>query len=194
MKRIIALLLAALMCVAVLAACGGNSGTTANTDTDTDANTDNGSAEVTVSTFDAGNISADVPDGWKAFASNDLFSDEEGKTDPDVINICKGGETDLDMLTKPYIRITYYAPETTMFEPDKDFYDDVADMDDVTIGDKTWHAFSCTSIGYKYIMMWTGEDGEDQYQAALLYESTDGSFKLEDADVQTIMASIRKSN
>lgn len=189
MKRIIALLMAALMCAAMLAACSGSgsgSGDTTKAD-------DNGSADVKVTTFDAGNVSVDVPEGWKAFAVADIFAEEDDATDPDSVNICKGGETDLDLFSKPYIRVDYYAPETTMMAPSKDFYEDVVDMDDVTIGDKTWHAFSCTSIGYKYIMMWTGEDDGEQFQASLLYESSNGSFKFDDADVQAILASIKSS-
>ena len=185
LKKIIALLLAALMCMGLLAACGGNNGNGGS-----DNGSDSGSA-VTGETFDAGNVSCIVPDGWKAFPQNDLFSDEEGATDPDVINVCKGASTELDMFSKPYIRINYYAPSTYMTEPSKDFYDDVADLDDMTIGDYTWHGFSCTSIGYKYYMLWTGAEDEAQYQVSVLYENGGSTISLDDADVQAIIASIK---
>ena len=191
MKRSIALLLAAIICMAMLAACGG-SGNSSSAD-NSGSGSDNGAAEVKTSAFDAGNVSCDVPDGWTAFAVDDLFSDEEGAKDPDAINVAKGADTELDLFTKPYLHITYYGPDSIMMEPSKDFYEDVVDMDDMTIGSYTWHAFSCTSIGYKYVMLWTGEDDGDQFQVSLLYESTDGAVKLEDADVQAIIASIKPS-
>ena len=190
MKKIVALLLAVLMCVGLLAACGESGATTDNGDSGNTA--DNGNTAVTGETFDAGNVSCIVPSGWKALPVKDLFSDDDAY-DPDKINIGKGIESDLDLFSKPYISIVYYGPDSIMWEPTKELYDDVVDLDDMTIGSYTWKGFSCDSIGYKYYMLWTGEDDGDQFQVSVLYESTGGSVKLEDADVQAIIASIKPS-
>ena len=193
MKKIIAFILAAFMCISLLTACGeGNNNNGNNANANQETNADNNGADVTGETFDAGDVSCVVPSGWKAFPSKDMFAKDDSN-DPGIINVCKGAETETDMLTKPYIRINYYGPSTIMMEPSKDYYDNAADLDDMTIGDYTWHAFSCDSMGYKYYMLWTGADDGDQFSVSVLYESTGGSIKLEDADVQAIIASIKPS-
>ena len=191
MKRLSALMIAALLCVCLLAACGGNSGGNSAEQSTTADSTE--SPAVTGETFDAGNVSAIVPAGWKAFPQKDVFADDKDATNPDTFYVAKGAENELDLFSKPYILIYHYAPTTTMIAPSKNFYDDAVDLPDMTIGEHTWHGFTCNSLGYKYHMLWTGENNEDQFQVSVLYESTDGSVKLEDADVQAIIASVKAS-
>ena len=95
MKKLIALLLAASMCVAMLAGCNGNkkpeeTGKPDSGQPDTTVTTQPNTAtpDVPGEIFDAGNVQALVPEGWKAFPQKDVFSDEEDATDPDVICIC----------------------------------------------------------------------------------------------------------
>ena len=187
MKKIIALMLAALLCVSLLAACGGDNGGSGGGDNGGNSTGVNGQ------TFDAGNVSVLVPNGWKAFTVADIWSDDPNATNPNSVNIVKGGETEIDLLSKPYVNVTYYSPDTYMVAPTKSMYDDAADIDDVTIGSYTWHGFTCSSFGYKYYMLWTGEQGSDQFQVNVLYESTGGSFDFNDADVQAIIASVAPS-
>lgn len=189
MKKILALLLAALMCVSLLAACGENNNS-GNSD-----NGNSGNSGVNGQTFDAGKVSVLVPDGWKGLAVTDILSDVEGAVKDNSVNIVKGGESDIDLLSKPYINVVYYGPDSIMLSPEdsKGFYDNVVDVDDMTIGSYTWHAYTCDSYGYKYYILWTGEDNADQFQVSVLYESTGGSFSFDDADVQAIIASIKPS-
>ena len=76
--------------------------------------------------YDAGNVTMLVPDGWKAFPDLDVFSDVEGATNPDVLNVSKGGQSDFDLFTKPYVRIAYFGPNVQMMEPDAEWYENVA--------------------------------------------------------------------
>jgi len=138
--------------------------------------------------YDAGNVTVLVPAGWKAFPQSDVFAEEEGAMNPDVIRVCKGGETDWDLFTKPSIQINYWGPSVTGLPTDKDWYEDAKDLEPITTGDHHWTGFQGASMGSKLIVLF--EDlGNIQYQATIWYETDDGSISLEDADVQAILAS-----
>ena len=98
MKKVLALLLAAAMCAAALTGCGGGDKPKETEKPDTKI------PEVPGEVFDAGNVQALVPEGWKAFPQKDIIADN-GTMDPDVISICKGAETELDLMSKPFVRI-----------------------------------------------------------------------------------------
>lgn len=181
MKKLIALLLALAMPLC-FAACG---------DEGSSEGGDSGApAEITGTTTDAGNFTVLVPEGWKAFPVVDIWS-EENANDPDQLNIVKGGQTDFDLLSKPYIQIVHYGPETDLLTPSKDFYDMAADVASFTTGTLTWQGFSAEGmLGSSLILLWTGEAGAHQYQINV-YDKTDaGQITLTDADVQAILASI----
>ena len=179
--KLVSVLLCVVLCAVLLTACGEQAAPAA-----TDP------AEVTGETFDAGKVSALVPNGWKAFPQHDVFSDDAKAMLPDVINIIKGGSSDTDMFTKPYIRFDFGDAEKTLYFTDKDFYDDVADLEPITTGEHTWNGFSCTSLGYKMIILCC-EDGDLQYQATIYTEQSNGKISLDDADVQAILASVAPS-
>lgn len=184
MKRTAALLLSLILCAGLLAACGGSS-TEKTADSDVTA-----APTQAQEIFDTGVISTVIPAGWTAFQPKDVFSDND-ELDPNVITICKDYVSEFDAYTKPYIRINYSGPDTTMIAPSKDMYDDVVDMAQQTIGGYTWQGFSCSSIGYKYVILWTGEADGDQIQVSVLYESTAASVSFDDPDVQAIIAGIK---
>jgi len=196
MKKIFALILALVMCASVLAGCGSkpSDNTTTTPDSGTQQDTQ-GSTDVSGEMYDAGNVQALVPDGWKAFASLDVFSDEPDATDPNVVSICKGGETDLDLFSKPYIRFDFYGPDKEMMmdmDSYKEFYENVKDIDPITTGDHTWTGFEATSSDVPLTILWA-EEGEYQYQASIFTEASSGSISLSDSDVQAILASVAPS-
>ena len=140
MKKVLALLLAAAMCAAALTGCGGGdkpketekpdngkSDTTASTKPDTKI------PEIPGEVFDAGNVQALVPEGWKAFPQKDMIADDD-TMDPDVISICKGAETELDLMFKPFVRIDYYGPDTEMGGGLKGWYSNTEDLEPVQAG------------------------------------------------------------
>lgn len=176
LKKIIALTLTVLMLLP-LVACGG---TTGGGET---------GGEVTGEVYDAGEVSALVPTGWKAFPQHDAFSSDANAMLTDVINICKGGESDMDLFSKPYIRFDFGGPDKDLYMTDKDFYDNVQDLEPITTGEHTWNGFSGESLGTKLVVLFC-EEGDIQYQATLFTEPSSGKISLEDADVLAILASV----
>jgi len=139
-------------------------------------------------TMDAGCVSAWVPAGWKGFTTTDVFS-EDNAIDPDVLNIIKDGQSDLDIFTNPYIRIDHFGPDTLMMEPDMEWYDEPEELEPFTAGPYEWRGFSCTSLGMPLVILWT-EDGDHQYQAAVYLDTERETIELFDPDVQAILGSI----
>jgi len=71
MKKILVFMLVIVMSLTLFVGCGGdNSG-------------DNNDGTIKGEIYDAGNVSAFVPEGWKAFPVMDVFAEEEDATDPD---------------------------------------------------------------------------------------------------------------
>ena len=87
MKKNIVSILIAVLLTAILVGC---SGAPAPADPE----------DITGETFDGGNISALVPDGWMGFHGVDYFEEYEEGYDPNVIQIAKGAESEWDLLSK----------------------------------------------------------------------------------------------
>lgn len=193
MKKLLCILLAAVMLLS-LAACA-KSGVIEDdpaTKPGSSTSVEPGAPEtptVDGTYYDTGSFKALVPAGWKEFPASDVFSDEPDALDATALNICKGGVNDYDLFTKPYIYIKYGGPNTLLMQPDKDWYDDVQDIDPLTTGSHTWNGFSGESFGSKLYLLY--EDlGEVQLQVTVYYETGEGKLSLRDEDVQAILASI----
>ena len=195
MKRILAILLA-LCALLSLAACGGNTasggGTAASGSSAAPAQSSAPAKpeDVTGETYETGSFQALVPTGWKAFGVPDIWADEDDVMDPDALRIIKGGESDMDVFSRPYIQLNFYGPDTTLWNPDMSFYDDGEELEPITVGGLTWVGFKAKSLGSTIVMLWT-EDEEIQYQASIFYEATNGSISLEDVDVLAILGSVQ---
>ena len=185
MKKILALILALAM-LFTLAACGGEEEeTTAKAD---GGKNDGGKTEITGETYNAGNFSALVPNGWMAIPVTEMWSDD-GAVDPDALQIIKDGTSEYDILTKAYIQFNYYAPETDLMVPSSEWYDGAEDLDPIVAGEYTWNGFTAVSGGNTMITLWTGEAGAVQYQATL-WCNGDNVISVTDADVLAILASV----
>lgn len=172
MKKLLALLLA-LMMVFALSACG---------DSDASATPE----EVTGETYNAGNFSVLVPDGWTAYPVMDVWSDDANATDPDKVNIGKGTSSEFDLYSKPYMQIVHYDPDTTVLSA-KEFYDNVVDIAPFTAGGLSWEGFSGESLGSAItVLSATNADGH-QFQVNMY---TQGKISQSDADVLAILGSI----
>ena len=197
MKKVLALLLTAAMCAAMVTGCGGDKPKetpkpdSGNSGVSTPAAPDADIPTVPGELFDAGNVQALVPEGWMAFPQKDILSDN-GAMDPDVISICKGAETELDLMSKPFVRIDYYGPDTEMGGGLKDWYSDVEDLEPIRCGPYTWEGFTTTDYGLMAVLV--AEDGKHQYQASVYLETDGGSISLEDEDVLAILASVAPSD
>ena len=183
MKKTIAMLLVMILCIGMLAGCGGKkSGGEAP-----------GKEESKGEIYDAGNVQMLVPEGWVAFPVMDIIAEDPNTEDPDSINICKDAKSEFDLLTKPSIQISYYGPGFDMMKPDKSWYENAEDVADMTIGKYTWTGFTADDFGGdKMAILWT-EDGDHQYQAVVYLELSEGSVTLEDADVQAALGSVAPS-
>ena len=181
MKKTISLLLALLMVLST-AACGGGGGKTS------------GEPEtVKGETYNAGSVSALVPNGWKAFGAVDQWAEKEGTMKPDYIQIGKGAKEDFDLFSKPSVNIQYYDESTDMIVPDKSFYEETKDVADIELGGRIWSGYTGKSMGAPLMLLWTGEAGGDQFQVVIWMDMGDGTISVEDADVQAIIASIAAS-
>ena len=179
MKKNILSILAAVLLTVTLAGCSGGPAVT-------------DPADITGETFGDGNISALVPDGQMGFHGTDYFEEYEEGYDPNVIQIAKGAKSEWDLLSTPYVMISYFGPDNPMMGPMKELYEESADIEPVTIGDYTWSGFTGKSIDTPIAILWTGEEGSDQIQVMICLENGD-KISLEDADVQAIIASINIS-
>lgn len=189
MKKWIAILLALTMLAGLLAACGQEE-TPAPQNNATEGNHAAEAPQVNGETFDVGNYTVLVPEGWKAFPVQDFWSDDANAVDADQINIVKGGETDLDVLTKPLVQIAHYAPDFTLLSA-KDYYENAEDVAPITAGGITWEGFSAEDLmgSPVVILTATAPDGH-QYQASVFYQTDAGAFQLTDNDFLAILSSV----
>ena len=180
MKKIAALLLALAM-VLCLVACGEKA-------PEAPATPD----EVKGETHDTGAFTVLIPEGWLAVPVSDMWTDDPDDTDPSALQIIKGGESEWDLFTKPYIQINHYGPDTEMMEPWKDLYDGAEDLADFTTGSLTWKGFSAKDLlGNDMIVLWTaGDAAGNQYTLNIVPKTDAGEISLQDADVLALLGSL----
>ena len=146
-------------------------------------------SEDTGTVYDTGAMKLTVAPGWKAFPVADVFAEEADATNPNALSVIKGGKSDADTFTKPYIYITYFDPDTYGVAPDKEFYDDVVDLEPIELENHTYTGFSCTSFGYELSILWL-EEGEHQFQVAVYTNQEDGQISLTDEDLLSMLNSL----
>ncbi len=183
MKKTFALFLSFTICAAMLAGCGGSGGS------DTPP-AGSGNTEITVpgEAYSTGEFQALVPEGWAAFPITDAFS-EDNAVDTSCFNIIKGGTSDLDLFSKPYVRLDYYGPDTQMMKPSSEYYENVEDVAPMQLGSHSWSGFIGEDGYGKSAILWV-EEGDIQYQAIIWLEIENEKISLDDKDVQAILASV----
>lgn len=187
MKRIIAFLLVFALC---FSGCGSDEPSAEPEQSKPESPS---SAEIEGEFFSAENVKAVVPEGWMAFTIADVFSDVEGAKDPDVIQICKGAESDFDLFTNPYVQINYYGPDVEFFAPGKDWYTDTEDIKPFKAGNHEWEGFTGYSDEYLFAILWCIE-GDIEYQATMWLNGENISINYNDEDVLAILASVAPAN
>lgn len=140
--------------------------------------------------YDTGSFTVSIPNGWKEFTVNDIWAEDTGTVDPDILQIIKGGETAIDSFDHPYIYINYYGPETEMITPDMNFYENGKELEPVSFGDYTWEGFTATTLDYPITVLWRN-DGDIGYQVTVYTDQEKGNISLEDSDVIEIISSIK---
>ena len=161
-----------------LAGCGGGGGS--------DAGSGSGLAQK-----DTGSFTIGVADGWTAYDVTDPFSDD-GVVDPDQLQIGKGTSSEIDLLSYPYLQVVYYKPGTTVLKDIQGWYENVQEINDLTIGTNIWSGFEGDSYGYHWTVLFTGEQDGPQFQVSLSAGTkADVTATIDDADVREMIASLK---
>jgi len=137
--------------------------------------------------FDNGVIRIFVPEGWGCFPG----IDSDGKETPRKLHIYKGAEIATDIFTKAGITVSFFGRDIVYFSP-KFFYDDVCDINPVTMGERVFSGFKCKSLGYPYTMLEWSDKG-CALQIMILEENGDSRISLGDCDVEALISSIKIS-
>ena len=155
-------------------------------------------------TYDAGNVSCAVPDGWKVFTSEELFnsstddSDEdsasdEDSEDPNSIYIYKDAKETTDILKSNGITILY-SDDKTMGSIDdmKSFYEKVKDREPLKLDNYEWNCFTGQQFNgdYEYAVL-EAIDGDASIQVNVVLKNGDKTISLDDKDVKEIIGSIK---
>lgn len=204
MKKPLAILLAVPMLIS-LAACsnaGGNASkatesskaeTTKAPDT-TEAAQETVPQSVSNTTYNVGEFTVFVPEGWTAIPVPDHT--DSSKTATNDIQLAKGtvySEEEKKWKTDdcPNFYITYLGKEDFAKVPSQKEYDakdfSVKDMEDKKIGSLTWQGYSVNPIGADVYIMWAAS-GDGGYYTSI---STAYGLKIEDDDVQKILGSLK---
>ena len=137
--------------------------------------------------FDTGLFRVMVPEGWSCFYG----TDSSGETTPKKVHVYKAAMTPVDIFTHAGITVCYYGPKEYYLSP-KHFYDDVRDMEPLTLGAFTWNGYTCTSCGYPYTMLEARQDG-CVFQVMILMENGEHKLAFSDADVQAVLGSLTQT-
>lgn len=209
MKKFTAIALVLLMAASLSACSGGNNGgsesksdkgSAVESTTAAETTAEATEAESTVpqstsnTTYNVGEFTVFVPEGWEAIPVPDHL--DETKTATNDIMLAKGAKFDESTMKwntdeAGTFYVTYLGSEDFAKIPDekadyaKDFTID--EMEDIKIGDLTWHGFSVNPIGAPVYTLWA-ESGEGGYHISL---STAYGLSLEDEDVKAIIGSLK---
>ena len=201
MKKIISVILASIVCILLLAACGNSKSpetTTAAGGNSESNNTDTTAApEPASETFDVGDFTVDLPEGWKAFPQSDMFGDKDADgnypIDPSLIYISKEAEDDWDLFSKPYLNIKFNKASTSVWSS-RDWYNDVEDFDMTIRGVKCDEAFSGMQTileGYKDEYMHVAfDDGQFTIQYTIEKDGEATGLSHDDPEVVAILESL----
>ncbi len=183
-KNIIICVIAAL--AVFTAACGGSAD---------ESSTSSQSVQIQGETIDTGTIIALCPDGWLNADVYDLEASDAETIREDSVRFIKNGSTNDDFLTNAYIEIRYYSSESAIEDFDANtVFDSAEKLDNITTGSIVWSGYSAVSMGRSLVYLKT-EQKNVAYTACLyMGDGADNTAALSDADVQGILASVKKGN
>lgn len=181
------IIISALAALAVFtAACGGAAD---------EGNTSLQAEQIQGETIDTGTIIALCPDGWLNADVYDLEASDAETTRVDTLRFIKNGSTAEDFLTNAYIEIRYYSSESSIEDFDADnVFDNVQKLDNITTGSMVWSGYSASSMGRSLVYLKTEQKNAAFTACLYMGDGTDNTAALSDADVQGILASVKKGN
>ena len=142
---------------------------------------------------ETGEISALCPDGWTNIDVYDVTAEDPETLATNELKFVKGGSTQADLLTKPYIDIVYHGAGSEIMQPDpNEWYDNVAEIESFTTGEYTWSGYSAQSLGVPFVYVHTESD---QYTVEVWLYTCEGSedgntASITDNDVLAVLQSI----
>ncbi len=145
--------------------------------------------------YDTGIISVRVPEGWQGYHGADFFNEYDEKGNPNTIHVGKGAKEELELFSSPRIDINFKDTLFSTFELDimKKAYDNVEDIDPITLDNFTWSGYKASSMDYPYIFLFA-DDGVNALHVAILLKNNDKSIAIDDQDVLYILESIKINN
>ncbi len=181
------IIISALVALAVFtAACGGAAD---------EGSTSSQAEQIQGETIDTGTIIALCPDGWLNADVYDLEASDAETTRVDTLRFIKNGSTAEDFLTNAYIEIRYYSSESSIEDFDADnVFDNVQKLDNITTGSIVWSGYSASSMGRSLVYLKTEQKNAAFTACLYMSDGTDNTAALSDADVQGILASVKKGN
>ena len=174
MKKIVSFaLLTAMMFTCLFAFSACNSG----------GNSKNG--EISSLTYEVGNFSVEVPDGWTAFPA-------EGNAN--TVTLAKGAQSVADLASVPNICIDFYGKDRILMTPQSDYYSNAQMLEARQFGDFTWEGFTAESLNYPLAVLWTkNPDIDIDIQISIWLELSGSKISLDDTDVNLIISSIKST-
>ena len=139
--------------------------------------------------FDVGEITVAVPQGWKAFVNFDIHADEPGTLSTNSVTVMKGATSDINYYLNPYVKLDYRGKDIYLAPPMKLFFDNVVELEPITLGGRCWQGFKGESLGYPSVMLYIDE-GDDQYLVSVSCGKGEGAISLDDDEVRRIIASL----
>lgn len=181
------LTICALAAFAVLvSACGGS---------DNESSTSSQTVQIQGETIDTGTIAALCPDGWLNADVYDLEASDAETIREDSVRFIKNGSKDEDFLTNAYIEIRYYSSKDYIEDFDAgEVFDNAEKLDDITTGSITWSGYSASSMGRSLVYLKTEQENGAFTACLYMGDGTDNTAGISDADVQGILASVKKGN
>lgn len=179
MKKKAALIIAVICAMVIgLCACGSNGGSSSG---------QSGKGEV----ISCEVFSAVCPDGWKNLPYTDIFAEEEGALEPNVLEFVKGGYKDeLDAYGKANVIITCTDPDVLQLDL-RDMYNNVEDVT-FEAGGLKWEGYRGELLGYENLYV-TSKTEDCTWEISGTLSGGDTSFKIEDADFISIIESLKKN-
>ncbi len=134
-------------------------------------------------TYDAGRISALVPEGWTAVSRDKIV-------DPDKCIYLLKSSTQSDMGQVPAVYITYGVPGDMMMSS-HDVYPEAEDLEDIDAAGYHWIRYVVTGdYGQTTLLETEGDYGLCQISVLNRLKNVEKTIALEDDDVQSIINSI----
>lgn len=138
---------------------------------------------------DVGEFKVFVPDTWMLIPVMDFFGGSPNKPKTNEIKLCKGAESQFDVMTKPSLEIVFYGKKQGIMPP-KSVYRDVTELEPFTTGTHHWTGFKASAFKNKKLILLWEDTGVFQYQINLWPEGDTSSVGLDDPELLKILGSI----